>query len=328
MRRFSKLASLSTKASQALTLALGLTAGTAAFGALCDESYHLQEAKQYLYSTSSVTEVGTPAITTLKTDLSDAKILFDSSAYQVMVGFDGACGAFTQKEIRFRIRNKGEAGFKDAKVNDLYIRMYDSNTVLNGTPYAYWFGFSQSPDTLVYAVGMPKGDGAQFSTWYAIALLADSTRDANSGLWSSSFSYQLRLSGPGDSAALATNALKGWKDITFDANHKGAFQVQMIRVSYDSKPTGLGGVRTNPKANPSLLVHQNGEQIRLTLAHSAVNMASVELFDMFGRQVAQLHPTGGEYLWNGKTQAGNAAPGGVYFAQSQNRVLGKFFYNR
>jgi hypothetical protein len=217
---------------------------------------------------------------------------------------------------------------KRVKVNDIYVRMYDSNTVLNGQNYRYWFGFSLRPDTLIYAVGMPKTEKAMFSTWYAIGLLADSTRDPNSGLWSTSSSYQLNLSGPSDSLTLATNTLKGWKDETFGENHKGGMYLQLIQITYDNKPTGVrssGGAR---HARSGMVASQKGGQVRMTLHGLGDHAGSIELFDMFGRKMARLHPTGGEYLWNGNTTNGQAAPGGVYFAQSQNRVLGKFFYHR
>jgi hypothetical protein len=323
-----RLPKLISKSSLAWTLAIGLGSGAAAFGALCEESFHLQEAKQYLFKTQDVNNLGEPTITTLKTDLSDMKILFDSSNYQIMVGFDGACGTFTQKEVRFKARKKGEVGLKDAKVNDIYLRMYDSNTVLNGKPYAYWFGFSLRPDTLVYAVGMPKGDNAKFSTWYAIGLLADSTKDVNSGLWSTSFSYQMNMSGPSDSLTLATNTLKGWKNEVFNDNRKGGLQLQMIQITYDTKPTGTRPFIAKRQAAQPMMALQKGENVRISLREDLESVGSIELCDMFGRKIARLHPTGGDYLWNGKTLAGHAALGGVYFAQSQNRVLGKFFYNR
>jgi hypothetical protein len=325
MRRFPMMIS---RFSFAWTMIAGLSAGAAAFGALCEESFHLQEAKQFLFKTQDVNNLGQPTVTTLKTDLSDMKILFDSSTYQIMVGFDGACATFAQKEVRFKFRKKGDAGLQDAKVNDIYVRMYDTNTVLNGQAYRYWFGFSLRPDTLVYAVGMPKGDTAKFSTWYAIGILNDSTKNPASGLWSTSTSYQLNLSGPGEYQTLATNTLKGWKDEAFNENRKGGFTLQMIQITYDNKPTSVRRSVPARQTGHALVATQKGDQVRLTLADNLEPLGSIELFDMFGRKIARLHPTGGDYLWNGKTLAGQNALGGVYFAQSRKQVLGKFFYSR
>jgi hypothetical protein len=331
---------LTTWATFALAAGLALGSPSQTSAALCEESFNLQTATQYIYTTSNASSLGSPVVTPLATDLSNMRLLFDSTQYQIVAGFDGACGAFTKKPVRYRLRNKGSSNVQLVTVNDYFLRMYDSNTVLTGHNYGFWFGFSLKPDTLVYAIGKGKGAEDKFTAWFGVALLLDSTRNTTSGLWSSSYSYQVQTSGPYDSAFLDTTLLRGWKNIVFDSNRKGTFTVQMIKVTYDAQTTSLKKPRA---AAPGLRkpagfsVQQADGQVRIRVdasegagAGQAANQAlpSVELYDMFGHKVATLHATGSDYIWNGQTLEGYTARGGVYFAQSRGKVLGKFFLTR
>lgn len=309
-------------------MGLAMFSAKPAFAALCEESFNMQSATQYIFTTSNASDLGNPAATSLATDLSNMHLIFDSTQYQIIVGFDGACGTYTQKPVRYRLRNKGQSAISLVTVNDYYVRMYDSNTVLTGQNYAYWFGFALKPDTLIHAIGKNKDANAQFTAWYGAAIFLDSTRNPTSGLWTSATSYQIQTSGPRDSLTLATGLLNSWKNITFDANRKGKFTVQLIKVIYDAAPTSLNKPQVAAKAmrKPSAMsVQQNEGQVRLRLNMPENELGLVELYDMFGHKVAALHPTGSDYLWNGKTYEGYAARAGVYFAQSRGKVLGKFF---
>lgn len=321
-----------TKAVLAIAgMGLALISVKPAWAALCEESFNLQTATQYIYNSSSTSNLGNPDITPLATDLSNMHLLFDSTQYQIVSGFDGACGNFTQKPVRYRLRFKGQSTVTLATVNDYYVRMYDSNTVLTGQNYAFWFGFSLKPDTLVYAIGKGKGASDLFTAWFGVAIFLDSTRNPTSGLWSSSTSYQIQSSGPGDSLTLANGLVSGWKNITFDANRRGKFTVQLIKVTYDAATTSLHKpqVAAKPQRKPSALsVQQNEGQVRLRLNMPESELGLVELYDMFGHKVAALHPTGSDYLWNGQTVEGFPARAGVYFAQTRGKILGKFFLTR
>jgi hypothetical protein len=329
---------LTTLATFALAAGLALGSPSQTSAALCEESFNLQTATQYVYTTSNTSSLGTPAVTQLATDLSNMRLIFDSTQYEILAGFDGACGTFTKKPVRYRLRNKGGSSVNLVTVNDYYVRMFDSNTVLTGQNYGFWFGFSLKPDTLVYAIGKGKGVDDKFTAWFGTALFLDSTRNTTSGLWSSAYNYQIQTRGPYDSAYLDTTMLKSWKNIVFDANRKGTFTVQLIKVTYDAQTTSVKKPRASAnglRKSAGFSAHQIEGQVRIRLdmpegaaTNQPTHLASVELYDMFGHKVATLHATGNDYIWNGKTLDGYAARGGVYFAQSRGKVLGKFFLAR
>jgi hypothetical protein len=80
-----KTATLPILASLGLILGLPHTS-LAATAALCDETYYLQSATQYIFTGQSVTDLGEATVTELKTDLSDMKTFIDSTELQFMVG--------------------------------------------------------------------------------------------------------------------------------------------------------------------------------------------------------------------------------------------------
>lgn len=305
---------------------LGLALPAAIPAAICDAAYHLQSATQYLYTTQDVNQLGVPAVKSLSSDLSDMSFVFDSTSYRLIHSFEGACGNFATKPIKYRVRNKGAKTLVDGVQSDIYNRLFDSNSVLSGKNFLYWFGFSFNPDTVHYFIGRDKSENSLFTAWYGAAVLRDSTRDGASGLWRSSVGYQLQSQGPSDSLFLAGQVLQGWKSVVFDANHQGAFTLQLIKLTYDSVPSPTA-LRPSPaKAQKAfgLSVSQNGGQVRITQGSGA--LGQIQLFDMLGHKVAQLRPTGAAYLWNGRNLQGQPAIGGIYFAESAGKVVGKFLY--
>ncbi len=317
---------LPAKTARCAALTLGLALPALVPAAICDATYHLQSATQYLSTTQDVNQLGTATVKSLSSDLSDMSFIFDSTGYRIIHSFEGACGTYTAKPIKYRVRNKGEKTLVDGVQNDILVRLFDTNTTLQGYDYKYWFGFASSPDNLLFPIGQTKDENAKFTAWYGTAVFQDSTRDNVSGLWSSGWSYKAQANGPSDSLALAKQILQGWKSEVFDANHKGSFRVQLIKVTYDTvpSPTGVRQSRSKVQRVSGFSVSQNGGQVRITQGKAA--LAPIQLFDMLGHKVAQLYPTGDTYLWNGRNLQGHAAIGGIYFAESAGKVVGKFLF--
>jgi|GEM_PF-2041931 len=314
--------------------ALGALAGST-FAALCDETYHLQTATQYVYTTQNPMQPGEPTVTELRTDLADMKTYLDSTELQFLVGFEGACGGYTAKPLHYLLRQKADRAFKSVEVQGYSVRMFDSNTTLSERGYGYWFGFSLRPDTLAFALGMPKDGAGPFTAWYGLSVVRDSTRNTTSGLWSGATTRQVAFPTPDDESHTLKPLQEFWKDLTFDANHQGTVTFQLIKITYDSKPTAIRDPARPASPAPSVFsARQNGGQVKIRVGNglpgqaSAPNGSALVLFDMFGHRVAQLHPIGQDYFWNGVNRNGAAAPSGVYFAERDGRVVGKFMYSR
>lgn len=214
---------------------IAFAAPQTALAALCDDTYALQSATQTLFTgTDPKNLVRTTKL--LKPDFSDLTPLHPQMAYDILTGFQGAC-AKTSRPAWFLSRPAAGNGFAPRTDNGYHVVMYDSNTILENTRFGYWFAFYKPADTLQLAVGRIKGGGADFRAWYAYVTFEDSVRNPESGLWTAK-GTQLRIAGPSDSAVLDSVLMKrtGYRDLVFDQNRRGHFQLQFIRVSLENKP--------------------------------------------------------------------------------------------
>jgi hypothetical protein len=244
----------SLQAMVAAVMGMGGLGGIGALGlaphsvqaALCDDTYSLQSATQTLFTGANPKSLARTA-KTLKPDFSDLTPLHPQMAYDILTGFDGSC-AKAAKPARFLSRAASANGFSPRTDNGYQVVMYDSNTVLEHTRFGYWFAFYKPADTLQLAVGRIKGEGTDFRSWYAYVTFEDSVRNPESGLWTPK-GTQLRMAGPSDSAVLDSILMKrsGYRDLVFDQNRRGHFQLQFIRVSLENKP----GIAIRQRALPA-----------------------------------------------------------------------------
>lgn len=298
------------------------------WAALCDETYYLNSVSQSVYSGSDPAALSESARSPVKPDLSDLTILDTNVAYNVIVGFEGSC-AKAIKPITLKGRAPGKTVFKDSTDNSYMVQMYDSNQRVDEYKYDYWFGFFKPANALRIVLGRYNAKSEMFVNWYAAAVYRDSVRNPESGIWAPAVTHFYPLQGPDDSAALQeqfVDATIGKE--TVDANHKGRYMVQFIKVSYDSKPpTRI--LRRSRTASSGFQANQTGDLVLIRPGGNAsAKGEALSLYGMMGNKVATLHPTGNAYQWNGRTSSGADSPTGVYFVQSGNRILGKFFYSR
>jgi hypothetical protein len=248
-------ASPASLASRALTVlaTIGAIAAIAPFAApqaaraaLCDDTYALQSAAQTLFTGSNPKSLARTA-KFLKPDFSDLTPLHPLMAYDILTGFEGAC-AKASRPVHFLSRPASAAGFSPRTDNGYQVVMYDTNTVLEHTRFGYWFAFYKPADTLQLMAGRIKGEGTDFRSWYAYVTFEDSVRNPESGLWTAK-GTQLRMAGPSDSAVLDSILMKrtGYRDLVFDQNRRGHFQLQFIRVSLENKP----GIAIRRRAPPA-----------------------------------------------------------------------------
>jgi hypothetical protein len=119
------------------------------------------------------------------------------------------------------------------------------------------------------------------------------------------------------------------KNADFDANHRAYFKVQMLEVKYENKPAPVVSIAAAKRPVPEFQTQQTGNLVLIRPGEKVAGSGeALGLYGMMGNKIATLHPTGYVYQWNGKTASGADAPTGVYFVQSGNRILGKFFYSR
>ncbi|GEM_PF-5436718 len=203
--------------------------------ALCDDTYNLQSATQSVYTGTDPKNL-TGSGKALKGDLSDLTVLHPQMSYSIMTGFEGSCTK-AAKPLRFLNRDAGAAAFTSKVETAFQVVMYDSNTILTGSRFGYWFGFYKPADSLKIALGRIKDGSADFRGWYGYVTFEDSVRNAESGLWTDK-GTQLRMAGPSDSAALDSILMvrTGYRDLVFNANRHGHFKLQFIRVSFENKP--------------------------------------------------------------------------------------------
>jgi hypothetical protein len=204
-----------------------------AYAALCDDSYSLQSATQTLFTGTNPKNLIRDA-KPLKPDFSDLTPLHPKMTYDILTGFEGSC-AKAPRPVRFLSRAESAGAFTPRMDNGYQVMMYDSNTVLENTRFGYWFAFYKPADTLKLMAGRIKGEGTDFRAWYAYVTFEDSVRNPESGLWTAK-GTQLRMAGPSDSAVLDSLLMKqsGYRDLAFDQNRRGHFQLQFIRVSLEN----------------------------------------------------------------------------------------------
>ena len=221
---------------------LGYVVPQSAHAALCDDSYVLQSATQTLFTGTNPKNL-IRAAKPLKPDFSDLTPLHPKMAYEILTGFEGSC-AKAARPVRFLSRAESAAAFTPRIDNGYQVMMYDSNTVLENTRFGYWFAFYKPADTLKLMAGRIRGEGTDFRAWYAYVTFEDSVRNPESGLWTAK-GTQLRMAGPSDSAVLDSLLMKqsGYRDLVFDQNRRGHFQLQFIRVSLENN----SGIAIRPR---------------------------------------------------------------------------------
>ncbi|MDB5103669.1 MAG: hypothetical protein JWP91_1358 [Fibrobacteres bacterium] len=215
------------------TIAVLALAPMLSFGALCDDTYNLQSATQTLLTGTNPKNLAKTA-KVLKGDFSDMTFIHDQLAYSLLYGFEGAC-AKSSKPVRF-FEREGRTAALSRKTVNYQVAMYDSNTILQGSHFDYWFGFYKPSDSLQIALGRNKG-GTDFKGWYGYVAFEDSVRNPESGLWTNK-GIQLRMAGPADSAVLDSILMvrTGFRNLVFDQNRRGHFTLQYIRISLENKP--------------------------------------------------------------------------------------------
>jgi len=307
----------------ALLLAPALT-----WGALCDDTYYLNQVTQSTYAGGDPANLAQVNRKAVRPDLSDLDYLDSNMAYAVLSKFEGSCTK-TTKPLTFRSKGAGEKVFKDSLDMTYSVQMYDTNTQVEGFLYDYWFGFFKPAATLRFPLGRFNAKSDMFESWYVGVTFLDSVRNPTSGLWTVTSKFY-SLAGPDDSLSLENRMVDATIGaIPLDENRKGRFQVQYLKVSYDSRQPNTGGISAGPKASSGFQVTRTGS---LVLIRPGVQGQAagepLSLYGMMGNKVATLHPTGFAYQWDGRTSAGAEASTGVYFVQAGNRILGKFFYSR
>lgn len=309
-----------------LTALLGLVPSLT-LAALCDDVFNLQTVNQTLLTGNNPASL-TKTTKSVLPNLSNLDIISASMHYKIITRFDGSCTK-ASKPVVVRQKAGGKTEFTDSTDAGYQIQMFDSNAQVETYKYDFWFGFYQPAEALIAYIGRVNSKSEAFINHYAMVSYVDSTRNPTSGLWSVSSGY-VGPSGPADSASLHNRLLEATtrKDIPQGADRKIKFTVQMLEVRYENKPAPVSLAASKRKASGfqatrtgNLVLIQPGEK-------SARASEPLSLYGMMGNKIATLHPTGYVYQWNGKTSAGAEAPTGVYFVQSGNRILGKFFYTR
>jgi hypothetical protein len=311
-----------------------LLAGAVAYGQSCAETYNLQRADQVLrYGPLNNWQKTTKL---LRNDLFDVEDISNDFPgidtvmdYRFPISFTPNCANPTPAKITYRKKPFGQKTWSTGEENYPRIQLFDSTAPLNGYPnYWWWFGFYPNHrDTLVFFMGRGKTE-PNFSNWFGLAYLIDSVRSPTTQLWSAQIRYIGVTVGPMDSARLdlALIGNNGWRALPWDANHHPHLFVHTVKLSYDSKPSAIGGSRKQGVA--AFSARQQGRMVFIEAgAERAGRGEAVELWDMFGRKSAVLYPSGYLYAWNGKTRSGAQAPSGVYFARANGKVLGKFVYS-
>ena len=292
---------------------------------LCDDTYHLQSINQTLLVGSDPKNlVKTSKL--IKPDLSNFDVISLSLNYKIISRFEGACSKAVMP-ITFKHKASGKSAFTDTVDNSFNNQMYDTNTLIEKYKYDYWFGFYQPKDKLIAYLGRQNIQSEAFTNFYAAVFMIDSVRDAVGGGWTVS-PRSIGPSGPADSGSLDQALLAGIRNMTFDANHRSYFTVQFLEVKYENKPAPVALAQTRRSAT-HFQVSQTGNLVLIKPNEkSPMPHESVSLYGMMGNKVATLHPTGYVYQWNGRTSLGAEASPGVYFVQSGEKILGKFFYSR
>lgn len=294
------------------------------FATICDQTYRLQSATETILEGPSLNNL-TATKKQLKLDLTDATILKNEMQYILLKEFEGACN-YQKRMVKFRAR-PAKANWANAE-QELFVRLYDASLV--GSNFKYWF--HMSADTSKFLGSDILGKSQQetdYTRWHMIATMIDSTK-GESGLWSVGEPYYPSLSIHYDSTTLDSLFLKSWREIKLGPNRRAHFKVQIIKTVYDSigPTTQLAQpLAREGRAVPEFHASQTGKSVLIRLSEKAPDAEVITLYNMMGRKVAVLHPTGNAFQWNGKTEGGSDAPKGIYFVQGRSGILGKFFYS-
>lgn len=293
---------------------------------LCDDTYYLQSVKQTMLTGTDAKALTVKSVKDIRPDLTNLDPLNGSMSYKIISKFEGACSKAI-KPVSFLSRTPEKPTFVESKESIYAIQMFDTNTRVGDFKYDYWFGFFKSADTLRIVLGNTAAKSAAFVNWYLAITYSDSIRDS-SHIWKQSTSTY-SLTGPDDSLLLEKLVLdETIRKIVPDANHKSyVFSAQFIKVSYGNSPPVVG---IKPaKSVSDFSANQIGQMVFIRSEHQKFDFReTMNLLDMMGNKISSLYFNGNSYQWNGKTFAGSDASTGVYFIQTGNGVVGKFFYTR
>ncbi|HKP97752.1 MAG TPA: hypothetical protein VJ385_18580 [Fibrobacteria bacterium] len=318
-----------------LTILTSLFLAAWAGAKICDQGYHLQEAYQIILkgnSSSSLQPQG--ASVKLGKAMGNATVLHDETEYRIITDWAKGtnCDIWEKRDVNFAYRKKGETQFSTR--TDGYFVKLDSVPFTHKTPGwdDYWFGFASTVSgttvNLYDAVGK-NVEKPTLHTWYGNAVLKQTLRSAEGADSGSRTYYYSELTSHPDSAVLSKLLANGFKPTIQSEPKDLLYTVQLIRITYDSVETPATRTIAAKQKSSGFQASQTGSLVLIQLGEKAAHVSEpLSLYGMMGNKVATLHPTGYLYQWNGKTSAGAEAPIGVYFVQSGNRILGKFFYTR
>lgn len=320
----------------ALSFALSATFAAAVSHALvCDENFHWKSAYQRMLSGKTTATLGLDSTKTLDKTMSGTAILHDDTQYEMFTDFTGAgaCDAWKATVIDMAFRAKGDATMKTKHETSHFTKLnpgnYPGDTAVT---LDYWFGFTTANNTSpisIYEVIGKSPSESMLHVWYGNATMKRDVfvKDVGTPKYTQTYRFT-KLNNHADSAELQKQLISGWtSEVDNDTQHI-TIKVQLIKVYYDNDTSTAARPAPAVKA-AAFQARQVGEMMLLQAGEAkGAPSEPLGLFDMMGRKVAVLHPTGYMYSWNGRTASGEQAPPGVYFAQTGNRILGKFFYSR
>lgn len=312
-------------------LVLGLSAG--AYAALCDKTFHFQQATYHVLTGPTATSLTTQSSQGVGKSMGGVEVIHPETEYDVVTRFEGAgaCSTWKQTTIDMASRRKGSNTFTATSSNTNFVKLHATPYPFATVDFEYWFGFASSirGDTarIFEAIGKLKTGATQPHVWYGTATLTRNVKDANLGTpIGTRTHYFLTLTSHPDSAQLLASLLANWADIRSNDTQTVAFKAQMLKVTYDTVPPAARARAAKPKADGFLASQSAGQVLIRPAAGNSAPSEALGIYNMMGHRVATLHPTGYMYVWNGRTAAGAQAPTGVYFVQSGSRILGKFLY--
>ncbi len=312
----------------------GLCVATWAGAKVCEQSYHMQEGTQYILTGNAQGTMHAAAGTKVDKPMGAVTLLHDTTEYKMITDWNGSgtCDTWVKKEVTFATRKKAAKAFTSAPTSDYFLKINDGEFMFKKPGWnEYWFGFASkvNGDTVALydAIGKFK-DKPMLVMWYGNATMKR-TLYSTTGASKGSFThFYPELTSHPDSAALVKVLLDTWKDYGNSDTQKVDFTVQLVKLMYDSLPTPISGIKSAKASQSGFQASQNGGMVLIKAGANVSGSEPLSLYGMMGNKVASLHQTGYLYQWNGKTAVGADAPTGVYFVQSGNRVLGKFFYSR
>ncbi|MDB5050326.1 MAG: hypothetical protein JWO30_3397 [Fibrobacteres bacterium] len=319
-----------------LTVLTGLILAAWVGASVCNQTYHLQDATQFMLTGSALATLKQQgAAVHVDKGMNAATLLNDSTEYRMITDWDGTgtCDAWVKKEVKFAKRKRGESKFAVEATSDYSVKINDGEFQFKKPGWdEYWFGFASSVSgtsiSLYEAIGKFKAK-SKLDMWYGNATMKRTIRSGTGAITGTFTHYYSELTSFPDSAELSATLLNQWKDSVNTDTRNVDFTVQLIHITYDSMETPITRIASvKPKAS-GFQVSQTGNLVLIQPGEKAANSSEpLSLYGMMGNKIATLHPTGYLYQWNGRTASGAEAPTGVYFVQSGARILGKFFYSR